>query len=83
MDPTGAMLLSVDPVFHPGSSPYAYCLNNPVKLVDPDGMWEQDADGNWIAQKNDNAEMFLMKFDQYVKQPVINNPQLLRKSGWK
>jgi len=30
-----------------------------------------------------SAEMFLMKFDQYAKQPVINNPQLLRKSGWK
>ena len=37
LDPTGAMWLSVDPVFHAGTSPYAYCLGNPVKLVDPDG----------------------------------------------
>jgi RHS repeat-associated protein len=37
LDPTGAMWLSVDPVFHAGTSPYAYCLGNPVKMVDPDG----------------------------------------------
>ena len=31
--------LSVDPLAdkYPGLSPYAYCANNPVKLVDPDG----------------------------------------------
>jgi RHS repeat-associated protein len=31
--------LSVDPLAHkyPSTSPYAYCLNNPVILVDPDG----------------------------------------------
>ncbi len=31
--------LSVDPMAdkYPGLSPYAYCANNPVKLVDPDG----------------------------------------------
>jgi len=33
------MWLSVDPMTdkYPGVSPYAYCLWNPVKLVDPDG----------------------------------------------
>ena len=30
-------------------------MSNPVKLIDPDGMFEQDADGNWVAQKGDNA----------------------------
>ncbi|WP_428232814.1 AHH domain-containing protein [Flavobacterium sp.] len=30
---------------------------------------------------NDKAK-FLKLFDQYVKQPVIENPNLLRKSGW-
>ena len=31
--------LSVDPMAdkYPNLSPYAYCANNPVKLVDPDG----------------------------------------------
>ena len=37
LDPTGAMWLSVDSVFHAGTSPYAYCLGNPVVMVDPDG----------------------------------------------
>ena len=57
LDPTGAMWLSVDPMWEnrPGISPFNYCLSNPIKMIDPDGMWEQDADGNWIAQKNDNA----------------------------
>ena len=45
LDPTGAMWLSVDPVFHAGTSPYAYCLGNPVKMIDPDGRVECKEDG--------------------------------------
>lgn len=29
-----------------------------------------------------NQAKFLQLFDQYVKQPVLQNPSLLRKSGW-
>ncbi len=39
-DPQGGPgFLSVDPKFesYPGFNPYAYCLQNPVNLVDPDG----------------------------------------------
>ena len=37
--------LSVDPLasWYPGISPYAYCLNNPVIYVDPDGRWVKGA----------------------------------------
>jgi len=39
LDPAGARWLSVDPLWYnnPDKTPYNYCLNNPVKLVDPDG----------------------------------------------
>ena len=39
LDPTGAMWLSVDPMWEKfvGMSPYNYCMGNPVKMVDPDG----------------------------------------------
>ncbi len=29
-----------------------------------------------------NQTKFLQLFDQYVKQPILQNPELLRKSGW-
>ncbi len=37
--PTLSIWLSVDPMSdkYPGVSPYAYCGNNPGRLVDPDG----------------------------------------------
>ncbi|MBR0054576.1 MAG: hypothetical protein IJP65_04645 [Bacteroidales bacterium] len=37
--PTLSIWLSVDPMAdkYPGVSPYAYCANNPVRLVDPNG----------------------------------------------
>jgi len=36
---TASVWLSVDPLSdkYPGVSPYVYCANNPVRLVDPDG----------------------------------------------
>ncbi len=29
-----------------------------------------------------NKDEFLKLFDEYVRQPVVNNPEILRKSGW-
>lgn len=52
--------LSVDPMSDkcPGVSPYAYCANNPVKLVDPDGREIDEWDFNiitgecqWVSNK--------------------------------
>ena len=43
--------LSVDPMAakYPSLSPYVYCADNPVKLVDPNGETWVDADGNEIT----------------------------------
>ena len=37
--------LSVDPMSgkYPSTSPFAYCRNNPIRLVDPNGMFDDEA----------------------------------------
>ncbi|MCQ2192255.1 MAG: hypothetical protein MJZ23_05255 [Paludibacteraceae bacterium] len=50
LDPTGVQWLSVDPLFekYAGMSPYNYCNNSPVNLVDYDGK-EADVTGEGAA----------------------------------
>jgi RHS repeat-associated protein len=47
--------LSVDPMAgkYPGISPYAYCANNPVMLVDPNGM---DIDPTELTKSKDHTD---------------------------
>lgn len=51
--------LAVDPMSdkYPSLSPYVYCANNPVKLVDPNGedVWELDDKGNLTYIRKDAA----------------------------
>ena len=52
--------LSVDPMSdkYPNLTPYAYCANNPVILVDPDGrdVWEINDEGRIINRIKDKTQ---------------------------
>ena len=58
--PTLSIWLSVDPMAdkYPGVSPYVYCGNNPVRLVDPDGMWgaEINEDGTCVMFRAEEGD---------------------------
>ena len=49
--------LSVDPMSdkYPSLSPYVYCADNPVRVVDPNGedVWIPDGEGNVVAHFDD------------------------------
>ena len=62
--------LSVDPMAakYPSLSPYVYCADNPVKLVDPNG--EEVYDGGDPSLKR--LERFLDFFDKKIRTPLMN-----------
>ena len=66
LDPTGAMWLSVDPMWekYAGMSPYNYCAGNPVKLVDPDGE-------DYVYFKEDGSEIGRITNDKVEKWYVV------------
>ena len=56
--------LSVDPMSdkYPGVSPYAYCANNPVRLVDPNGRtWETPDDAAKADEMREHARIEIAK----------------------
>ncbi len=60
-NPRISLWYGVDPLAekYPGVSAYAYCVNNPVMLIDPDGMdiWEIDGEGNAKFTNDGKAEV--------------------------
>jgi RHS repeat-associated protein len=48
--------LSVDPAseLYPNESSYCFAGLNPIMITDPNGMWKDEGDGNWTAEKGDS-----------------------------
>ena len=67
MDPALGRFNTVDPMAEKyySVSPYVYCLNNPIKFIDPTGkdVWEIDANGNVINRKKDKTQDAFYRVD--------------------
>ena len=68
--------LSVDPMAskYPSLSPYVYCANNPVKLVDPNG----DSIINPYKRLIDECNAVIMELEEGIKGQKYNYPSLAK-----
>jgi RHS repeat-associated protein len=56
-DPVIARWNTVDPLAesYEDWSPFNYVQNNPIRMIDPDGMGHFDTNGNWVSDPSDNV----------------------------
>lgn len=71
--PANAIWLSVDPLSdkYPHISPYAYCGNNPVKNIDPDGNEWLDINGEQIKNHSNIQAYILYNLEDFGGQSKI------------
>ena len=78
-NPDLSIWLSVDPMAakYPSLSPYVYCGNNPVRLVDPDGKEVgnyYDICGNYLGTDgNDDGEVYILTSAHDIDLAESNN----------
>ena len=69
-DPVLMRFTSIDPMAkkYPQISPYAYCMNNPIRYIDPTGMYPiYDEDGNFLGTDENGLQgfAFIMNKDNF------------------
>ncbi|MDH6342443.1 RHS repeat-associated protein [Parabacteroides sp. PFB2-12] len=73
-DPALGGFLTMDPLAEKyySTSPYAYCLNNPMRYVDPTGMFVDD----YRLQQNGMIELLERTKDDFDRLFVDNKPEI-------
>ena len=75
LDPTGAMWLSVDPMWEKNidANPYNYCHGNPITMVDPDGM--DDKPSKAPESVMGTKEYYKFRNEDYLKRHPDKKPE--------